>query len=78
MGRGYTEARTTQEKPLLVKIPPLPLTQIKVIDEEWCVQGLKFCKIFFFWPFCGDAKKKKKAYRKRVLIHDNSVGCFVE
>lgn len=44
MGRGLTEARKTQGKPLLVKIP---LPEIKVIDEEWCVKGVE---AFFFFP----------------------------
>ncbi len=38
MGRGLTEARKTQGKALLVKIP---LPEIKVIDEEWCVKGVE-------------------------------------
>jgi len=45
MGRGLTEARKTQGKPLLVKIP---LPEIKVIDEEWCVKGVEVFFSFFF------------------------------
>ncbi len=46
MGRGLTEARKTQGKALLVKIP---LPEIKVIDEEWCVKGVEvFFSIFLF------------------------------
>lgn len=48
MGRGLTEARKTQGKPLLVKIPP---PEIKVIDEEWCVKRVEDLSPLFCFCF---------------------------